>query len=327
MANYNLNQWMKEADEEAKKYQQQIMSNNQQALDVLTNAKNNALSQLDSQQNNALYNLNTNQGTINANAENDAKQLYVNKLLALKQNEQAMNRAGLGTQGIVGSQVNSINNNYGTNLSNVLTQRASDLNNLEKEKRNTLDTYNQNRLNLANQYDTTYSNTLTSINDKAQAQYNTIYQNYLAMKQNEYAAQVEKENAERQLAYQYAALNAANSGGYGYDDYSGENSVVNPYTGTINSDTKFGTFSNGYQPNNVGGNPLSSSSYKVADLFGKGGMVGSTGVYMDNQKIWTDSHGKYYVWDGSLDKYVDITNKIMVVGTKNDKKTPMLKKK
>lgn len=321
MANYNMNQWMKEADEEAKKYQEQIKTNNQQVLDTLTNAKNNALSQLESQQNNALYNLNTNKGTINANAEDNAKQLYVNKLLALKQNEQAMNRAGLGTQGIVGSQVNSINNNYGTNLSNVLTQKASDLNALEKEKKNTIDSYAQSKLDLTNKYDTSYSDALTSINDKAQQQYNTIYQNYLAMKQNEYAAAVAKEEADRQYALNVAQMNSG-SGGFDFGGDSTINIVTDYYNGPMTgyqqaAISKYGAFNtvdkNGipYQPKGVIYNGrdygrLTSSGKTVGQATGNPNYPNSSGVVVGNQTLWKTSDGQYWIWNGSTMSYEPI---------------------
>lgn len=227
MATSNYSAWQKEAEEEAKRYSDQLKSDNQQILDTLTNAKNNALQQLQEQQNNAIYNINTNKSTINANAENNAKQLYVNKLLALKSNDSAMKRAGLGSQGIVGSQVNSINNNYGTNLASVLNQKSSDLQNLEKEKNNTLLNYNTSRVDLTNQYDTNYSNALASINDKALAQYNTIYNNYLAMKQQQYeneqaelARQEQIRQFNEQMALERAAMyyNNNNDDGYPIDD-------------------------------------------------------------------------------------------------------------
>ena len=165
-----MNSWMKEAEEEAKKHSEALKQNNQQILDQLTKAKENSLQQLQAQQDNAIYNINSNKSTINSTAEDNAKQLNINRLLALKSNQSAMNRAGLGTQGVVGSQVNSINNNYGTNLSSVLNQKSSDLQNLEKQKNDTLLSYNTNRLNLANQYDQSYSDALANINDKALAQ-------------------------------------------------------------------------------------------------------------------------------------------------------------
>lgn len=190
--------WKKEAEEEAKKYSDSIKQNNQYLIDQLNQQKQNTLEQLQNQQDNAIYNLNTNKSTINQTAEENAKQANINRLLALKSNEQSLNRAGLGSQGIVGSQNASINNSYGQNLTSVLNQKTSDLRALEKEKNDTLLKYNENRLNLSNEYDTNLANLQASIDDKALQQYNTVFNNYLAMKQQEY----ENEQARKALEYQ-----------------------------------------------------------------------------------------------------------------------------
>ena len=190
--------WMKEAEEQAKRYSDTLKQNNQYLIDQLNQSKQNTLNQLQAQQDNAIYNLNTNKAGINQTATDNAKQLNVARLLALKNNQQAMNRAGLGTQGIVGSQVNEINNDYGTNLTSVLNQQTNDLRNLEKEKNNTLLTYNTNRLNLENEYGNNLANLQQSINDRALSQYNTVYNNVLNMKQQEYANQ----KAEEQRLYE-----------------------------------------------------------------------------------------------------------------------------
>lgn len=67
---------------------------------------------------------------------------------------------------------------------------------------------------------------------------------------------------------------------------------INPYTGTKNKDCANGTFSNGYQPNNIGGTKLTNS-----------GM--STSVTGKNQTIW-EANGKYWVWYGKENKYVEV---------------------
>ncbi len=76
---------------------------------------------------------------------------------------------------------------------------------------------------------------------------------------------------------------------------------VNPYTGTKNPDAKNGTFSNGYQPNNVGGNKLEPTNLTTDEINGV------------NQNIWmtTDKYGlpvSYFVWDGTKNKYQEIEN-------------------
>lgn len=73
---------------------------------------------------------------------------------------------------------------------------------------------------------------------------------------------------------------------------------VNPYTGTKNADAKKGTFSNGYQPNNISGKKLSS--------------VPGYEVYVNGvqQSVWSYDGGKtLWAWDGTKNKYVDVTSK------------------
>jgi murein DD-endopeptidase MepM/ murein hydrolase activator NlpD len=67
---------------------------------------------------------------------------------------------------------------------------------------------------------------------------------------------------------------------------------VNPYTGTKNSDIKYGTFNNGYQPNNVGGKKLSKTG--ITDVV--------NGV---TQNVWATSDGKKWIWDGTKNRYLE----------------------
>lgn len=109
----------------------------------------------------------------------------------------------------------------------------------------------------------------------------------------------------------WASINNSYSSGGGDGGYPvPEDKIMNPYTGTRNPDAdrtiegKPGTFSNGYQPNNINGNKLTSTKKTVGQVMP--GQKGTTGVDMTGQKIWTVS-GRYYMWDGSIDSYIDIT--------------------
>ena len=105
---------------------------------------------------------------------------------------------------------------------------------------------------------------------------------------------------------------SSGSGGYVLTDGNEElvsGSITNPYTGTRNKDADNGTFSNGYQPNNVNGSKLSKTGKTVSEILGTTGNTGSTGINIDNQNVWT-VNDKYYVWDGTQDKYIDITSNV-----------------
>lgn len=73
----------------------------------------------------------------------------------------------------------------------------------------------------------------------------------------------------------------------------------NPYTGTTNPDAKNGTFSNGYQPDNIGGKKLQKSGYTCE----------VNGV---TQNVWQIKNSgrsgdvSYYAWDGTKNMYEEI---------------------
>ena len=114
-----------------------------------------------------------------------------------------------------------------------------------------------------------------------------------------------------------SSLSNSSSLSEGSKSANGYTVIANPYTNDVNPDAKYGVFQytengtktgTGYQPNNVGGTPLSNSGMKVSDVFGPTAF-GSSGENLGNQKIWkADNH--YYVWDGSRNDYIDITNEV-----------------
>lgn len=63
-----------------------------------------------------------------------------------------------------------------------------------------------------------------------------------------------------------------------------------PYTGGKNPDIEYGTFFNGYQPNNVGGKKLTKSGY--TDV-----------VNGREQNVWFDTDGQAWIWDGTKNSY------------------------
>jgi hypothetical protein len=81
---------------------------------------------------------------------------------------------------------------------------------------------------------------------------------------------------------------------------------ANPYTGAVNPDVKNGTFSNGYQPNNIGGQKLSKSG--ITDTI--------NGV---SQNVWKTPDGKLWIWDGTQNKYLPYgTSEPEKTSTKNN---------
>lgn len=332
--------WLQEADEYAKKYAQALKEQSQYLVNQQNQAKQSAMNTIENERLNAVNTLNSSKDSIRQTAEENAKQANINRMLALKDNQSAMSRNGLSTQGIVGSQVNSINNSYGSNLNSILKDRANQLKSVDDQINSTNLQYDTNKINTANQYDQAIAELNSQIDTNALNQYNTSVAQFLAQKQQE----LENQNAEadrqeairqfnEQLAYQkeqdkiknaqtWAQINSSGNGNFS-DSNGGSNGVqqikTDHYSGNINSDVQYGTFnttdSNGvkYQPNNVGGAKLSNSKYKVKDLLGEG-ITGNKGASLDNQKVWKTATGNYYVWDGSQNKYIDITSKFYQTG-------------
>lgn len=85
---------------------------------------------------------------------------------------------------------------------------------------------------------------------------------------------------------------------------------VNPYTRTKNPDIKYGTFNNGYQPDNVGGKKLTPSGY--TDV-----------VNGRTQNVWFDSEGLGWTWDGTKNAYqaFNVKGKRFTRKTLDDKNT------
>ena len=132
---------------------------------------------------------------------------------------------------------------------------------------------------------------------------------------------LEQQRWEQELAYQrqqdaianaqkWASINATS--GYEPEPLTDSDLVTAYYRGTYNSDAltngqvdKNKVFSNGYQPNNVNGNKL--TGYKkngkqvYVDVQGKTlqGTVTTT-----KQKVWKDTKGNLWTWDGMNNKYV-----------------------
>ena len=183
-------------------------------------------------------------------------------------------------------------------------------------------------LNLDSEYNNRYNTLYSQIQqEKATAEAIRQWEAEMAEQQRQYNEslayqkeqdRIAQENWEKEYALSQASLSSSrNSGGSSRGSGGSSNnnsstalttSTTNPYTGTRNKDADKGTFSNGYQPDNVNGSKLSKSGYKVSDIFNNSA-YGSTGISLANQSIWK-ANGKYYVWDGSIDDYIDVTSKV-----------------
>ena len=111
----------------------------------------------------------------------------------------------------------------------------------------------------------------------------------------------------------WASIN--NSSGGGLPDLTGNTSsalTTAYYSGSYNKDAltngqvdKNKVFSNGYQPNNVNGNKLSGYTKSGKQVYVN--VVSKTlqgTKTTTKQKVWKDTKGNLWLWDGTNNKYV-----------------------
>ena len=303
----SINDWINAATNIKNKTYNDYVNNNQGIINSINQQKEAELKSLENSNHQTISQLNDNKETINQTALDNAKQANINRLLAIKDNKGAMSRAGLSSQGLVGSQVNSINNNYGSNLNTILKDKASGLRDVDKQITNANLTYDTNKATIGAQYAKTLSEQQASINNAATQLGLQAYNDYISQQQAYANYEQQKAEADRQYQLQLQQLRSSASGS-NWSDGGGRYAVNTDYwQGYLNQDVRYGTFSttdkNGvrYQPNNIGGKKLTSSGKTAGQMFGKNA-VNSSGVNIANQKVWKLGN-KYYIWNGSKNQY------------------------
>ena len=290
----------------------------QSALSSLSGMSNNLQSGYDTQKQ-ATTDYYTNMMNNLQNAYNkDAKSAYANSMTNRQALSNSLNRMGLTNSGYGVSQLLGINSQYSKNLADLQ-------NTLATNKANTGYQQQQALADLYSNY-TTNKNALDQyLYEAGQKAYDNAFDRRYQAEQDAIA------NALQEQYNNYLMYSSRSGGGSGGSGGSGgnynidfdsptKNYAVNTdyWQGDLNSDTQYGTFKttdkNGvrYQPNNVGGNKLTSTKKTVGQTFGAGN-YGSTGASLDNQNVWyTKVNGKkqYYVWDGSQNRYIDVTNQM-----------------
>lgn len=160
-----------------------------------------------------------------------------------------------------------------------------------------------------------YKNTLLQqqLNAKndVEDRYYTRWQDVVNQINTENQLEEEKRQFNLQMAASRSSSRGGSSGGSSRSSSGGSSGSGNKlttayYSGDYNLDCQNGTFSNGYQPNNVGGSKLTSSGNKTkvtaTTLQGTKTTV--------TQNVWyAKDTGKYYVWDGSNNKYYETNSK------------------
>lgn len=284
----------------------------QSALSSLSGMSNNLQSGYDTQKQ-ATTDYYTNMMNNLQNAYNkDAKSAYANSMTNRQVLSNSLNRMGLTNSGYGVSQLLGINSQYSKNLADLQNTLAT----------NKANTGYQQQQALAD----LYSNYTTNKNALDQYLYEAGQKAYDNAFDRRYQAEQDAISNALQQQYNNYLMYKASGGGsggssnvpLGVDNKKSYAVNTDYWQGDLNSDAQYGTFKttdkNGvrYQPNNVGGNKLTSTKKTVGQTFGAGN-YGSTGTSLDNQNVWyTKVNGKkqYYVWDGSQNRYINVTNQM-----------------
>ena len=187
-------------------------------------------------------------------------------------------------------------------------------------KNELLQTKLNTQIQLDSEYNNRYQQVLSQINtENSLAEQVRQYNESMAYQKQRDA--VKDAQWQKEYALSSASLSGGSSGGSGGSG-GGSASLSNGSSGGSGSGSsaslsggksdaeKYGTFKNGYQPKGISGyGELKASKYKVGDVFM------NDGSSFSKQNIWK-AGGHYFVWDGKIKDYVDVTDKVKTSTTK-----------
>lgn len=257
--------------------------------------------------------------------ERNAVQRLINEKTVAEKNA----NLGLTDSGLNRTQQTAVQLSYANQKGDIDLARQSALNNLtleltsaitklETDRNSSILSINEKWNNYAdNIAQTNYNNDLTAYNN----QLNQYAEQLKDIEQAEINAAADVQKAQISASASSSNTSSSNSSNNtllwyftgAYDNYGnlifrnsdGKTQAfgagVNPYTGTKHKDAKYGTFSNGYQPNNIGGTKLKNSGIQT-------GITGKTQTvwYTDEKDATGKIISKYWLWRGDLNRYLEI---------------------
>lgn len=241
----------------------------------------------------------------------------VQKLINEREVAENMANLGLTDSGLNRTQQTAVILSHSNERSRIAREKQAMVNSLTRELTSKLSENETDRANaelaINKQYDTEAMSAAVSENASQWDAYNketeANQKNYEAYLK---AVQEAEERENKITKLEYGTLSGSyntTNGNIVYTDTKGREVKMkqgaNPYTGKINKDAldddgKYDSslvFSNGYQPNNINGDPLKKANKKI----NKTTVPWRTdGV---EQQVWM-ADGKYYLWHGPSNKYV-----------------------
>lgn len=238
----------------------------------------------------------------------------VQKLINERRIAENMENLGLTDSGLNRTQTTAVQLGYANNKSAIGRQRQQQIDTYNRDRAQKISTIEQQRISgrgsvndsfNKNIEDTAYK--LYKADVDAETERRKSYYSYLSKQQDaKPTGIINSKNGI--LSRNYTGSLSENGVSVSYDRINGKTTYidritgyqstfdinVNPYTNTVNSDTKYGTFSNGYQPDNVGKNkPLTLEDSKAFNVNGQ------------LQNVFKNGD-KYYVWDGANNEYFEV---------------------
>lgn len=249
----------------------------------------------------------------------------VQKLINERQIAENMESLGLTDSGLNRTQQTATQLSYANTKGKIDTQKQKAIDSLTLELAGKISAIDANKLSTAENIRSTYKN---NWNSQAQSIYSDELEKEAAIQkaQYEYQSKLIEQQAKDYKEYGYMINRYSNLLNPDYTGTLRQNGITvmydklngktyytdlatgkkipmdyhqNPYTGTINKDTKYGWFSNGYQPDNIDNNKLKDSGYRVT-VYGNQQKIFilSTRSRTDNERIQN-----YYTWDRFINGY------------------------
>ncbi len=260
--------------------------------------------------------------------EGQYRENAIQKIINERKVSESMANMGITDSGLSRTQQTAVQLSYGNNKGEIDRARQSSVDALAREMNSQLSTIEQNRLAAEQTIRDKYR---ASAESAATASYNADVQaaaQVATARAKAAATQAQQQQKDDRkisylsgkdgkilIKYDYNGMLEDNGVTVKYDKenkvtyyYDNKNNKVvtfgyheNPYTGTTNKDAERpnGCFSNGYQPNNIGGTPLVWSG-KAEDTI-------KIGYNRSNRVFNLQGTNKYYVWESESNEYKPVT--------------------
>lgn len=310
---------MQEATDYAQQRAEVFKNELQFLIDKQNEEKKNAQQLVTQNYENMINQLNQGRVPIEQQYQENARQAYVNKMLAGKQLEGDLTRLGLDTTGFALSQKISNENQYSANLNQLALDRAAGLRGIDDKIANAQGQMAADLLKTNIDYDARMNQLNQYINEQVEQKYADEYTRF--MQNRQYEDQLKQQEIENQQKWasinnSYVTNNFGGSGG-GATNLNGNSSGGNVgVDGHGNSKETYNKadyyFKDSMQPRYVDNEKLSTSGVfgkDIANFLSKHAGVSLSEIgSSDKANIWTTPSGRYLIWDNNNKKYRDLTD-------------------